>query len=206
MNLVRDPRWGRAQEVYSEDPALTSALTYSFVTAIQERDCNGYMRAAACCKHYLAYDLETDPVERYKFNAVVNGRDMWETHLPAFDACVRQARGSHVMCSYNAVNGVPACGNNDTLNGILREKWGFEGFVVSDYDSWAQVRAAGGRGGEGGRGAFVPSNRPSSHLAPATSDAHTTSPRSRTRTTTATRTSARRPWGSRRAWTRRAAA
>lgn len=128
--------WGRAQEVYSEDPRLTSALTTAFVTGIQDTNSTAYPGAAACCKHYLAYNLESMPTGRFYFDANVTGRDLWETYLPAFRACVRDAGGLHVMCSYNAVNGVPACANNRTLNGILRHLWGFEGFVVSDYDAW----------------------------------------------------------------------
>ncbi|XP_065196530.1 uncharacterized protein LOC135828022 [Sycon ciliatum] len=141
MNLVRDPRWGRAQEVYSEDPVLSSYLTYAFVHAAQVGNGSSprYMQAAACCKHYAAYDLETVPVDRYHFSATVDARNMWETYMPVFRACVHFAQGAHVMCSYNAINGVPTCADKGLLSGILRDQWHWPGFVVSDYDAWAQI-------------------------------------------------------------------
>ena len=142
MNLVRDPRWGRAQEVYSEDPYLSSRLTYEFVNGSQVGNTSSepkYWQAAACCKHYAAYDLETDPVTRHVFDAKVDARNMWETYMPAFRACVSEAQGGHVMCSYNSMNGVPTCGNEELLNGVLRRQWNWPGFVVSDYDAWAQI-------------------------------------------------------------------
>ena len=142
MNLVRDPRWGRAQEVYSEDPYLTSRLTFEFVDGAQVGNTSSspkYWQSVACCKHFAAYDVETDPTLRYVFDAKVDARNMWETYMPAFRACVVEAQGGHVMCSYNAVNGVPTCGNEELLNGILRRQWKWPGFVVSDYDAWAQI-------------------------------------------------------------------
>jgi beta-glucosidase len=138
VNLVRDPRWGRNQEVYSEDPRLTSKLTEGYVAGMQQSK-DGYMAAASCCKHFAVYDVESFPTERYYYNAVVDGRNLWETYLPAFEACVKDANVAHIMCSYNAVNGVPACGNDELMNGILRGKWNFSGFVVSDYDAWAGI-------------------------------------------------------------------
>ncbi|EDQ86438.1 uncharacterized protein MONBRDRAFT_28325 [Monosiga brevicollis MX1] len=169
LNLVRDPRWGRAQEVYStkskkphslcphlrnlfppsslevthsEDPRLTSVLTVGFVTGAQGMYANGtlmherYMLTGACCKHYVAYDLENHPQERNVFDAAVNTRDFWEHYMPAFDACINEAKAMHVMCSYNALNGYPTCGDPGLLNGILRSRWNWTGFVVSDYDAW----------------------------------------------------------------------
>jgi len=114
INLVRDPRWGRAQEVYGEDPAHMAQLVRSFVTGAQNNtegnstDAGGkHLQVGMCCKHFAAYDVEggggTAP--RFQFDAEVNGRDFWEYYMPAFRACVAEARGSHVMCSYNAVNG-----------------------------------------------------------------------------------------------------
>jgi len=166
MNLVRDPRWGRAQEVYSEDPRLSSELTLQFVTGAQGPNNERYLLTGACCKHYAAvrhlsvssslggsssliylallwcgqYDLESIPVPRTNFSALVDVRNMWETFLPVFHACVVKAKASHVMCSYNSINGIPTCGDPNLMNGILRDQWGFKGFVVSDYDAWANIK------------------------------------------------------------------
>jgi beta-glucosidase len=142
MNLVRDPRWGRAQEVYSEDPYLSAQLTYNFVSAAQGNFSGKYLLAAACCKHYAAYDLESLPESRVTFSATVNSRNLWETYLPVFKACVQNAQAGHVMCSYNAINGVPTCGDADLLNGVLRDQWKWPGFVVSDYDAWAMIQSS----------------------------------------------------------------
>ncbi|CAF1588452.1 unnamed protein product, partial [Didymodactylos carnosus] len=122
MNLVRDPRWGRNQEVYSEDPYLSSQLTVHFVGGAQGKNFTDskYKLVAACCKHYAAYDVETN---RFEFDAQVNVRNMWETYLPVFDACVNYGQVMSIMCSYNAINNIPTCGNPDLLNGILRERW-----------------------------------------------------------------------------------
>lgn len=139
MNLVRDPRWGRNQEVYSEDPFLTGSLVVALVGGIQHTEEN-VMLAAACCKHFAAYDVESIPTHRFQFDAEVTQRDMWETYLPAFDMCVRKGNVAHIMCSYNAIEGVPACADGDLLNGVLRDKWNFTGFVVSDYDAVAMLK------------------------------------------------------------------
>jgi hypothetical protein len=88
----------------------------------------------------LQYDLESIPVSRVNFSASVNVRNMWETYLPVFHACVVKAKGAHVMCSYNSINGVPTCGDPQLLNGILRDQWKWPGFVVSDYDAWANIK------------------------------------------------------------------
>eukprot|EP00163_Fabomonas_tropica_P032439 TRINITY_DN812_c0_g2_i24.p1 TRINITY_DN812_c0_g2~~TRINITY_DN812_c0_g2_i24.p1 ORF type:complete len:525 (+),score=115.58 TRINITY_DN812_c0_g2_i24:416-1990(+) len=142
MNLVRDPRWGRAQEVYSEDPKLSSDLTVNFVNGAQgtEDATSPYMLAAGCCKHMAAYDLEDIPVDRYHFNANITERNMWETYMPVFKACIVESKGAHVMCSYNAINGVPTCADSGLMNDILRKQWNFTGFVVSDYDAWANIK------------------------------------------------------------------
>jgi beta-glucosidase len=92
-----------------------------------------------CCKHFAVYDSEggTGLVnDRYTFNANVTGRDMWETYMPAFKACVAEAGGTHDMCSYNQLNGVPTCANEGLLTTVLRDQWNFTGFVVGDYDAW----------------------------------------------------------------------
>lgn len=146
MNLVKDPRWGRAQEVYSEDPQLSSQITVALVTGMQGNPSgvktadNGYIMTGGCCKHYAAYNIETHPVDRHHFDAQVQARDLWETYLPVFEACVSKAKGSHVMCSYNALNGKPTCAHKELLTDILRTKFKFDGFVVSDYDAWKEIR------------------------------------------------------------------
>jgi beta-glucosidase len=148
LNLVRDPRWGRAQEVYTEDPVLMKEMVINFVTGSQNNSIGSTygpdgktIQAGACCKHFAAYDIEggagTD--DRYHFNAVVNGRDMWETYMQGFESCIKDAKAMHVMCSYNSLNGVPTCANGGLLNSILRDTWKWDGFVVSDYDAWANL-------------------------------------------------------------------
>jgi beta-glucosidase len=105
---VKDPRWGRSQEVYSEDPRLSSALTMGYVTGIQGASYNAtqkdphYMQAGACCKHYVAYDLEGNGglPSRVYFDARVDTRSFWEHYMPVFHDCIVTARGMHAMCSY----------------------------------------------------------------------------------------------------------
>jgi len=92
-----------------------------------------YLKIVSTCKHYAAYSLELwDGVDRFHFDAIVNDRDLVETYLPVWEACVREAGVRSVMCSYNAVNGIPSCANDFLLNDILREEFGFQGYVVSD--------------------------------------------------------------------------
>ena len=95
-----------------------------------------------CCKHFAAYDTEglCGTIPRFSNDATVTARDFWETYMPAFHACVVEAQASHVMCAYNAVNGVPSCANPGLLNEILRDQWNFTGFVVGDYDAWAFLK------------------------------------------------------------------
>ena len=117
MNLVKDPRWGRAQEVYSEDPCLSSALTIGYVTGIQGLRANGsrvdpnYLRAGACCKHFVAYDLEGNGglPSRVYFDADVDTRSAWEHYFPTFAACVVEAQASHVMVSAMCKNDAYGC-------------------------------------------------------------------------------------------------
>jgi beta-glucosidase len=138
VNLVRDPRWGRNQEVNGEDPLLTSRLTVGMVKGAQLKE-RGYVKAMACCKHFAAYDVEDFPEHRFVYDAVVDNRNMYETYLPVFEACARKVDVGHIMCSYNSVNGVPACGNKALLTDILRKQWNYSGWVVSDYDAWAMI-------------------------------------------------------------------
>jgi beta-glucosidase len=143
INILRDPRWGRAEEVYSEDPHLSSELAVATVTGIQGNKegsrsgaVGGALIASAGIKHTFVYNAED---RRDSFDVRVSARDLWETYLPIFKAAVVRGKASHVMCSYNAVNGKPTCAHDELLNGILRQQWGFDGFVVSDYDAWANL-------------------------------------------------------------------
>ncbi|WP_228851429.1 glycoside hydrolase family 3 C-terminal domain-containing protein [Aegicerativicinus sediminis] len=128
INIFRDPRWGRGQETYGEDPYLTSILGTAFVKGLQGDNPN-YLKTAACAKHFAVH---SGPEQvRHEFNAEVNNKDLWETYLPAFEALV-EANVESVMCAYNRVNGEPCCSDNFLLTEILRDKWNFEGHILTD--------------------------------------------------------------------------
>lgn len=129
VNIFRDPRWGRGQETYGEDPYLAGELGVAFVKGVQG-DHPKYLKAAACAKHYLVHSGPEEP--RHEFDAIASPKDMQETYLPAFEALVVKGKVEGVMGSYNRVNGEPASGSAYYLKSILRDKWGFEGYVVSD--------------------------------------------------------------------------
>lgn len=128
INIFRDPRWGRGHETYGEDPYLTSRLGVAYVKGLQGD--GKYLKAAACAKHYAVHS--GPEAGRHEFNAIVSKKDLWETYLPAFEACVKEAKVEGVMGAYNRTNGEPCCGSNTLLKEILRGKWGFDGYVVSD--------------------------------------------------------------------------
>ena len=129
INIFRDARWGRGQETYGEDPFLTSRIGVSFVKGLQG-DNPKYMKAAACAKHYAVH---SGPEEfRHEFNAEVSKKDLFETYLPAFKALVQEANVEGVMGAYNRTLGQPCCGSPYLLQDILREDWGFKGYIVSD--------------------------------------------------------------------------
>ncbi|MEM1166180.1 MAG: glycoside hydrolase family 3 N-terminal domain-containing protein [Planctomycetota bacterium] len=131
INIFRDPRWGRGQETWGEDPFLTAELATQFVKGLQGEHPN-YLKVAACAKHFAVH---SGPEElRHEFDAHVGPRDLWETYLPAFERLVAEGVES-VMGAYNRVNGEPACAHTTLLGDILRDQWGFEGHVVSDC--WA---------------------------------------------------------------------
>ena len=132
INIFRDPRWGRGQETYGEDPYLTSEIGIEFVKGIQGDDPN-YLLAMACAKHYAVHS-GPEP-DRHRFDAQVSDRDMFETYLPQFERVVREGKVAGFMGAYNAVNGVPCCANSFLLDDLLRKQWGFEGYVVSDCDA-----------------------------------------------------------------------
>lgn len=131
VNIFRDPRWGRGHETYGEDPYLTSKLGVAFIKGLQGE--GKYLKLAACAKHFAVHSGPEGL--RHEFNAVVNKKDLYETYLPAFEACVKEADVESVMGAYNRTNGEPCCGSKTLLKDILRGEWGFKGHVVSDC--WA---------------------------------------------------------------------
>lgn len=131
VNIFRDPRWGRGHETYGEDPYLTSRMGVQFVKGVQGD--GEYLKAAACAKHFAVHS-GPEP-QRHTFDAVASRKDMEETYLPAFEACVREAGVEAVMGAYNRTNGEPCCAHEVLMNEYLRGKWGFEGHYVSDC--WA---------------------------------------------------------------------
>lgn len=132
INIFRDPRWGRGQETYGEDPYLTARFGVTFVKYLQGDDPK-YLKAAACAKHYAVHSGPENG--RHYFNAVASPRDLWDTYLPAFEALVTEAKVEAVMGAYNRTNGEPCCASPTLLEEILRQRWGFQGHVVSDC--WA---------------------------------------------------------------------
>lgn len=138
INIDRDPRWGRGQETYGEDPFLTGSLAVAFVHGIQGDDAL-HPRAIATPKHFVAHSgPETG---RDSFDAKVSPHDLEDTYLPAFRAAVTAGGADSVMCSYNALGGVPMCANAALLDRRLRKDWGFTGYVVSDCDAVGDISA-----------------------------------------------------------------
>ena len=136
VNIFRDPRWGRGHETYGEDPYLTSRMGVAYVEGLQGTAGDGegeYLKTAACAKHFAVHSGPEGL--RHEFNAVAGKKDMYETYLPAFAACVKEGEVEAVMGAYNRTNGEPCCGSNTLIRGILRGEWGFEGHFVSDC--WA---------------------------------------------------------------------
>jgi beta-glucosidase len=129
INIFRDPRWGRGQETYGEDPYLTSRLGVAFVKGLQG-DNPTYFKAIATPKHYAVHS-GPEPL-RHEFDAVIDEKTLRETYLPAFRACVVEAGAYSVMGAYNRTNGEVCCGSSTLLEKILRDEWGFQGYVVSD--------------------------------------------------------------------------
>src|SRR5947209_11016182 len=129
INIFRDPRWGRGQETYGEDPYLTARMGVAFVRGLQGDDPR-YLKVVATPKHYAVHS-GPEP-ERHRFDAKAAERDLRETYLPAFRATVTEAHAASVMCAYNRTNGEPCCANTHLLVDILRGEWNFGGYVVSD--------------------------------------------------------------------------
>ncbi len=132
VNLFRDPRWGRGQETYGEDPFLTGTMGVAFIKGLQGDDPQ-YMMAMACAKHYVVHSGPES--ERHRFDATPSERDLYETYLPHFEMAVREGHVAGVMGAYNAVYGVPCCASSFLLIDLLRKQWGFDGYVVSDCDA-----------------------------------------------------------------------
>jgi len=129
INIFRDPRWGRGQETYGEDPFLTGEMGTAFISGLQGNDPK-YLKAAGCAKHYAVH---SGPEElRHKFDAEISDYDLWDTYLPAFRKLVVKAKVAGVMCAYNAFKGQPCCGNDLLMDRILHDKWNFKGYVTSD--------------------------------------------------------------------------
>ncbi len=129
INIFRDPRWGRGQETYGEDPFLTGRLGVAFVNGLQGDDPN-YYRVIATPKHFAVHSgPESD---RHRFNVEPSPHDLWDTYLPAFRATIVEAKADSIMCAYNAIDGAPACASKLLLEDILRKDWDFKGFVTSD--------------------------------------------------------------------------
>ena len=143
INIFRDPRWGRGQETYGEDPYLTTKMGLAVVRGLQgaqgneqvEYGRNGqYRKLLACAKHFAVHS--GPEWNRHQFNVeLLPARDLWETYLPAFKALVQEGDVQEVMCAYNRFEGEPCCGNSRLLTDILRKEWGFKGLVTSDC--WA---------------------------------------------------------------------
>ena len=134
INIFRDPRWGRGQETYGEDPYLTTKMGLAVVRGLQGPEDSRYRKLFACAKHFAVHS--GPEWNRHYFNVeTVSPRDLWETYLPAFKSLVQDGKVREVMCAYQRLEDEPCCGNDKLLQHILREEWGFKGLVTSDC--WA---------------------------------------------------------------------
>ncbi|UOG73805.1 glycoside hydrolase family 3 C-terminal domain-containing protein [Hymenobacter tibetensis] len=131
INIFRDPRWGRGQETYGEDPYLTGQLGSALVKGFQGDDPK-YLKITACAKHFAVHS-GPEP-SRHEFNAKISDYDLWDTYLPAFRDLIVDAKVAGVMCAYNAYASQPCCGSDKLMNEILYDKWKFNGYVTSDCD------------------------------------------------------------------------
>ncbi len=138
INIFRDPRWGRGQETYGEDPYLTGCMGVAFVRGLQGDDPN-YLKAVATVKHYAVHS--GPETSRHSFDAHPSARDLRETYLPAFAACIRQGRAASIMGAYNCIDGDPCCASPLLLQEILHREWGFDGYVVSDCGAILDIYA-----------------------------------------------------------------
>ena len=136
VNIFRDPRWGRGQETYGEDPYLSGRMAIQFVKGVQG-DHPVYFRAITTPKHFAVHS--GPEALRHRFDAVVTDQDLFTTYLPQFEAAVREGHAYSIMSAYSALDGVPDSGNKRLLTDILRTQWGFDGYVVSDVDSVSDI-------------------------------------------------------------------
>ncbi len=136
INIFRDPRWGRGQETYGEDPYLTSRIGVAFVKGLQGNDPK-YLKTISTPKHYAVHS-GPEP-ERHKFNAITNNRDFYETYSPAFKALIKEGGAWSIMGAYNSYMNDPACASPFLLQQVLRDQWKFKGYVVSDCDAIADI-------------------------------------------------------------------
>jgi beta-glucosidase len=132
INIFRDPRWGRGQETYGEDPYLTAKMGSAIVRGLEGNDPK-YLKAVACAKHYAVHS--GPEFNRHSFDVEASAFDLWDTYLPAFRELITKAKVHGVMCAYNRLDGEPCCGNSLLLSNILHNQWKFEGYVTSDC--WA---------------------------------------------------------------------
>ena len=134
INIFRDPRWGRGQETFGEDPFLTAAMGCEYIKGLQGS--GEFLKAAACAKHFAVH---SGPEKlRHSFNAKVDEKDLYETYLPAFEYAVK-AKVAGVMGAYNRTNGVPCCASKRLIGDILRTEWNFHGYFVSDCGAVADI-------------------------------------------------------------------
>jgi beta-glucosidase len=136
INIFRDPRWGRGQETYGEDPYLTSRLGLAFVTGLQGNDPK-YLKTVATPKHFAVHS--GPELTRHTVDVKASVHDMADTYLPAFRTLIVDGKAESIMCAYNSLNSEPACANSDLLKTHLREAWGFKGYVVSDCGAIADI-------------------------------------------------------------------
>jgi beta-glucosidase len=132
INIFRDPRWGRGQETYGEDPYLTGRMAVAYIQGLQGDDPK-YVKAMACAKHFAVHS--GPEIVRHSFDAVPSERDFYETYLPQFEAAVKEGHVGAVMGAYNRLYGTPCCASPLLLETLLRQQWGFKGHVVSDCDA-----------------------------------------------------------------------
>jgi beta-glucosidase len=136
INIFRDPRWGRGQETYGEDPYLTGRMGVAFISGMQGDDPN-YLRVVSTPKHFAVHS--GPELTRHRANVDISTHDLEDTYLPAFRAAVTEAHAQSVMCAYNAIDGAPACASNMLLRDHLRNDWHFDGYVVSDCAAIADI-------------------------------------------------------------------
>ncbi len=136
INIYRDPRWGRGHETYGEDPVLTATCGENYIRGIQEGDDDRYLHAAACVKHIAAHSGPEGI--RHGFDSKVSPFDLNDTYLPAFEWCVKKSGVEGIMGAYNMINGIPACAH-PMIQDTIREKWGFQGYFVSDCGALADM-------------------------------------------------------------------